>query len=235
MPAWGMHLKIAKELNEHYLNVDGDKFYFGNVMVDAKRYVVTDLSVEVEYDISHYSKIQNVNRIKIELPDYERFANENIDNLKNPLVLGYFVHLMTDYYYNNLTFGEKYISDYDGNVIGIKLNDGTNKFCDKETVRILKQTDFDTYSRELYSNDNVLINENNKLDIFDSCKYISSINYNIYDVKKIIKYVNNIKKEYDRRKKENLCYRVFTKEEFDKNFYKCVNFILENLKKYKII
>ncbi len=234
MPAWGMHLKTAKKLNE-YLKLNEDKFYFGNVMVDAERHVVHDLSVVVSYDDSHYAKLQNVNGIMIKLPDYERFIEENYQNLSNPVVLGYLTHLMTDFYYNRLTFGQKFLSDGMGKSIGIKLNNGTDKICDKETIRILKQTDFDTYSRELYSKEDVLIDENKKDDILKACKDIKNIKYNGEDVLKIINFVNNIKNNYDKRKDEKICYKVFTKEEFDYNFNKCVEFILDNLKSHKII
>ena len=50
MPSWVMHIATANMLNEE-LNVEKNSFLIGNVLPDAEKWVVNDLSYYVEYRI----------------------------------------------------------------------------------------------------------------------------------------------------------------------------------------
>ena len=63
---------------------------------------------------------------------------------------------MTDYYFNNITYSTKAIWE-NGKVVGLKLNDGEEIKCDKETVRKMKVNDFKIFADYIYENHNLSI------------------------------------------------------------------------------
>ena len=231
MPAWVIHLKTASKINK-FLKLDENLFYFGNVMVDAKRYVIDNLSVDVDYYVSHFAHKVSINNMKLPLPSADDFIKKYIKYKDNPVVMGYYIHLLTDYFWNNLVFGNYFISDEKGNVIGIKLKDGTQKLCDKETIKALKHRDLEIYSRYIYDDFNIDIDEKVLIDdIASKAKIISEIPYSREDIKKIVNYIKNIKYMYSKKRRDEFEFVLFSKEDMDKYFNISIDFILEKLKK----
>lgn len=124
MPSWFTHLATAKELIDRIEIKDINSFLIGNLMPDAERYVIKDFSICVPYDISHFASIQNLKTGKYKLPDINKFLNIYEKKVSNSLVLGYLVHLLTDYYWNQLTFSYYTIKDQSGEFVEVKLNNG---------------------------------------------------------------------------------------------------------------
>ena len=231
MPAWVMHLKVAEKINEK-LKLNKDAFILGNVMADADRYVIEDFSIKVIYDISHHAKGQMVNGSARTLPDIDGFINKYKNDIKNPVVSGYLVHLLTDYYFNYLTFSKHFINYDNGQAIGLVLKDGSKYLCDKEEMRISKQGDFNRYSKYLIkygSVKNTYISFDNVKNYY---KIIEEIPYTEDDIEKIIKYLSNIEDIFiskeDELKSDN--YRIYSREDLDFYMDKCTNFIYEKLK-----
>jgi len=85
-----MHLNVSNKLKKKY-NFSDD-FLIGSILPDIyKKTIMTR-------DQSHFLKEVIVRKeSKVSLPDLERFMEENKNNNKDEVVLGYLVHLVEDY------------------------------------------------------------------------------------------------------------------------------------------
>lgn len=223
MPSWGIHLAIANTLSQKIENIDKNLFIFGNVVPDINNgYVVKGINKIISHKITHYNGAK-------EFKGYNDFYLKYAKYIKNPVVLGSLTHLMTDHYYNNITYSKKAIWD-NGKVTGLKINTGETIKCDKETVRKMKVNDFKIYADYIYKNyklknikyDEKMLSINPIVEEFDITKD---------DINKTIEYVNNY---IDNKKNvidtcENKEYQIFTQEEMKKIEKDCVNFIIKFL------
>ncbi len=229
MPSWPMHIKTAKEINKK-LNLDEKTYVIGNLLCDAERYVINNFSFDVSYDITHYATITHINGFDIKLPDESLYIKKHRSDMDNELIIGYLTHLLTDKFWNNITFSKKYISDTKGNIIGIRLNNGEDYIGSKDNIRKLKQNDFDIYSSHIYKDCIHTINNEDIEKIYPKFKDITEIDYTKEDLIKIIDYINQIDKKYNGKYDKNIKYKVFTEEEFEKYFKESIEYILRILK-----
>ena len=225
MPSWGIHLGIANTLSKKIENIDKNLFIFGNVVPDINNgYVVKDIRKIISHKITHYDGEKD-------FKGYRKFYIKYIYDIKNPVVLGSLTHLMTDYYFNNITYSRKAIWE-NGKVAGLKLNTGKEIKCDKETVRKMKVNDFKIFADYIYKShelsnikyDEKMLSINPIVEEFDISKE---------DAEKTIEYVNcyieNKKNIID--KCENKEYQIFTQNEMEEISENCVDFISEFLEK----
>ena len=95
MPSWNIHLAIAKKLNEK-LNVEKNSFYIGNLLADV------DKEQNISRKTTHYDNLICKNCPTEQLPNIEEFLKDYKEKLNNnSLILGYYSHLLADYFYNN--------------------------------------------------------------------------------------------------------------------------------------
>ena len=223
MPAWEMHIAIANRVNK-ILKMDDELFIIGNVIPDAEGYVIENPSVKVPYAISHYAE-HNIEGVREVLPRYQRFIGKYKEQMNNPVVMGYFVHILTDFYWNRMTFKNYYTKNHEGETVGIRLNTGEELICSKDERRILKQTDFMFFSNYLINNNKLSIPKLDKNKIKESIKIIEEIPLSDEDIEKTINHLNNMINK--RENKEE--YKVFTKEKFEEEFENCIKFILKEI------
>lgn len=139
MPNWKIHIEVAKQLNRklNYQNEEYQLFLFGNILPDINNgYIVKDISEMISHRKTHYADGTEESYLDF----YEKYKNEITSN---PLVCGYFVHLFTDYYWNDdfmIRFQSK------------------KPFCNftRDDMRILKQSDFRAYN-DYYQDNNLNI------------------------------------------------------------------------------
>ena len=230
MPSWSIHLAVAKEINKT-LKLDKDLFYFGNLIADI------DYGNKLTRKDTHYNKNYKCKKcISETLPDIKLFLKDYKDKLDNTLIMGYYTHLLTDYYYNNYVFSNCWVQE-NNKVIGIKLKNGKvirtdNK--DKTLRKDLKHYDFDLYGKYLYKNNRVEV-PNIDYDINDSLNLLNDNFFNMKMVNKRINYLNNEFYKFNKIsfKERIIGYKLFTKEELDKVFNECCNYILNEVKKNK--
>ena len=225
MPSWGIHLEIANKLSQKIENIDKNLFMFGNVVPDINNgYVVKNISKIISHKITHYDGEKD-------FKGYRKFYIKYINNIKNPVVLGSLTHLITDYYFNNITYSKKAIWE-NGKVVGLKLNTGKIIKCDKETVRKMKVNDFKIFADYIYENHNLSIIKYNE-EMLSINPIVEEFDITKEDAEKTIEYVNN----YIENKKniidkcENKEYQIFTQNEMKQMSENCVDFILDFLKK----
>lgn len=229
MPTWGMHLLTAKKISEKVKISDYNNFLIGNVLVDANNgYVIPDVSNIISHKETHYyTKTINKRTGEIMYCDIDKCINDNKGNLSNSLVIGYITHLLTDVYWNNLTYTKHGVRNDKGELIGVKLNNGEELIADGETRRKIKTEDFRTFSHHINST-NVLDIPKYDKEIYKKAKEIKTINLTDEDIKKVIEYLNTTKHE---RESEEEKYKIFTYEEMEKNVDKCVDKIIKFFEK----
>lgn len=108
MPTWGIHLAMANQINRK-LNMEMNSFLLGNILPDVpNNYIVKNITNVIPYEVTHYININTDKYINLpSFPDINLFIDKYKDNLNNPLVIGYLVHLLTDLYWNT-----RFVNDY---------------------------------------------------------------------------------------------------------------------------
>ena len=133
MPHWKTHIEIAKRCNEFlkFNKSDYTLFLFGNILPDINNgYVIKNVSKIIAHKITHYDGEKD-------FKGYRRFYIKYAKYIQDPVILGSLTHLMTDYYYNNITYTKKAIWDEQReNIIGVKLNNGKQIKCNLSLIHI---------------------------------------------------------------------------------------------------
>lgn len=232
MPSWGIHLATAAKICEK-IDIDKDLFLIGNLLPDINNgYLIKNITCIKKYDQTHYSKMININGQEEILPDLELFYNENKENLKDNLVLGYFVHLLTDYSWNKSAYLNHGVLNDKKERIGMIKNTKEIFYCDNEKARILKTNDFNIYSHILYKKGEVDL-PNIKDDMLDKINEIKTLEVYKQDLKILEEYLKHEKCQKE-KEKINKNYEIYTQDEIEEQFENTILFILDILKKLKI-
>lgn len=229
MPSWPIHLSIAKKVNEK-LKLNKDLFYYGNLIPDVDK----NSSIN-RYQAHYYDKnLPYFNCPKEHMINIDLFLKDYKDNLSNPLILGYYCHLLADYYYNLKVYTTKWVCDEENNIIGIKLKNNKIIKLDKEDKNKLrkkyKHSDFELYGKYLFNT--IEIPTNSEI-IKDNIKYLKDnlltdelVDYRIKYLK--TDFIKNNKLTLKERLIKNN-YKLFTKTELNKMLEECVNLIIEKI------
>lgn len=233
MPSWSIHLAIAKKVNKK-IKVENDSFIYGNLLPDVDKN--TNIS---RYNAHYYNKnltFQNCPKeIKI---DVSKFLKDYSNNITNPLILGYYCHLLTDNFYNNIVYSKFWIQNSNYDIIGIKFRNGKIKKIDikdkKRLKRKHKHKDFELYGKYLYNQD-ILVPNLNSDKILKNISYLKGNFLNEELVNQRINYLKNNFKDLNRLKLKEIVFKdryyLFYKEELDTLLEECVKHILDELKK----
>lgn len=201
MPRWKTHIEVAKKCNEflNFNDIDYMLFVFGSILPDINnRYIIPDIETYIDRDYTHY-KYDSNNKI------HENFYNEHKENIKDPIILGYYTHLYTDYSFNNFSYpflkNEKSLKDFT-----------------KDELRRFKQDEFRKYNTN-FTNNKITIYDANIL--LENLNKIDRVKLNKNDIDKITNYLD--------KNEEALEMTFFNKNDFDilignivneiKNFY----------------
>lgn len=229
MPSWGIHLKLAKKLNDK-LKLDKDLFTFGNLIPD-----VDNDSIYTRKDAHYYTGIR-FNKCPNELEiDLNKFLNDYKDRLNNPMIIGYYCHILTDEFYNKYIYTNKWVQDDNRNVVGIKCNDGSIIDISENFRESLKykHRDLEKYGRYIYNNEDLFIPENIDI-ILKNTDVLNDSFYSKENIEHRINYLNNGNfKEFNKLTDEDVNnkykYLLFNQEELDNLFNECYLYILKKL------
>lgn len=217
MPSWPIHIALAHKLNKQLkLN---DDFILGNIMPDVLDGYVIKPSNKTEKKQSHYYSNKKINP--------ENFVKENKNELHNPIILGYLIHLLTDKFYNEET-AKHFINE--NNNLYVVLNDNTKAPKNLETFG-MKHQDLDKYGKMLAQNNllgNKIILNNNT---FNNIKHLKQFNYNTSDIENTIKIINDW--IYNKINITNKEYKLYSQKELDEIYENCYQYILNYLKNLK--
>lgn len=214
MPSWNIHLAISKRLSDKY-NVSKNMFSFASLIPDYKKEL---RHMAHFYGLEKYEGFDKAYKI-----DYKKFLETYKDNLDNSLILGYYAHILADYFYNTHFFQEKIIHNNNGEVIGIKdSNNNINKEL-MDNIKDIKHEDLEKYGAYLFKNNDIIIPKISD-DILNSIKLLKPNFLEEELVYEKIEYLNNeFIKYYGFLKSDN--YIIYSKEEYDKLFLDTINFI----------
>ena len=131
-----------------------------------------DSDCKKEFNISlDYTHFKDNDSHKI----YLNFYNEYKNNIKNPMILGYYCHLYADYSFNNFAYP-------------ILNNNESFKNYTKDELRRFKQDEFKRYNTN-FSDNNITIYDCN--EILEETKKINRVKIYKGDIIKVSKYLNN--------------------------------------------
>lgn len=233
MPTWAIHLVTAKKVSEK-INIDKNIFTFGNILPDIpNEYVVKGIKHHVSHARTHFeTDILVVEHIEKRY-DLRNFAEKYKNKFSNPLMLGYYVHLLTDYFWNDKTYGERGIYDEEKNRIGLILKDGERILCSKEKARQIKTQDFKIFSKYIYDHhlaDKLEYQE----EIQEYLKDIDWITLEKSEIEKTIDYISDrcTGKAQVLEDGESIEYKVYSEKEMLELMNASVIFILKMIRKH---
>jgi hypothetical protein len=220
MPSWSIHLKVAKDINKE-LGLDKDLFLLGNTIPDVgKNWDITKRK-------SHYYSETRFPECPDELLiDIDEFLNDYQFYLDDPLVMGYYVHLLVDNYFNRYTYTKKYVQK-DGKVLGYTDKDGNLVPMEGQQDRMhVKQHDFELFGKELFKEGEVEVPQHSK-EYVNSMRYFYFLEPNlVYDR---VEYLNNEFKDFNKIE-EGDDYKMYSREELENVLKGCEEHILGIIK-----
>lgn len=225
MPSWVTHLVTANKVCEKLDIKDKNSFLFGNIMPDIlNNYIIKKTSSHVDYEITHFTNDVIINGIKYAFPNHDKFLEKYKDQIKNPVVCGYYIHLLTDYFWNKMSY-ETYFRERN-NLVELQLVDGTTEIYEFVPAIKVKQLDFKIFTE--YLKENNLIDEINYTDnLLQLSNKIEEIPLTKEDIEKaiyeVIRYMEN--KPEDTK----YTYRLFTQDILNKHLQDSINFIVEKI------
>ncbi len=169
MPSWKTHIEIAKRISEklNITNNELNEFMIGSILPDINNgYVVKKISNIYSHKKTHYEENGGIT--------YVNFYNQYKNLIKEPLILGYYVHLYTDYIWNN-----DFYSRIEKNV----------NYCNytSNELREIKHNDFKLYNNKYVKNTINIINID---EVLNKIKLINNVSINKKDLINAIEYLN---------------------------------------------
>ena len=233
MPTWAIHLATAKRVSEK-INIDKNIFTFGNILPDIpNEYVVKEITHHASHARTHFeTDILVVEHIEKRY-DLRNFAEKYKNKFSNPLMLGYYVHLLTDYFWNDKTYGERGIYDEEKNRIGLILKDGERILCSKEKARQIKTQDFKIFSKYIYDH-HLTDKPEYQEEIKEYLKEIDWITLEKSDIERTIAYISDryTGKVQVLEDGESTEYKIYSEKEMLELVDVAVIFILKMIKKH---
>lgn len=219
MPSHKIHMAIAKKVND-VLKLDLDSVMLGSIM--------PDVCIGRNHTVSHY---QNGKLGVDGTSNPDLFIKNHKNDLNNPIMMGYLIHILTDKFYNTYAFTKWFIYDKDGNdaVLHFKHKD---KLLPPEKVKYYKQREFGLYDKWLLNHGYVPKFRDYKC--VDNVVDLEVAKYDKNSLKDYIKEANNDIDKLNVFSKLRLYnFKLTSKRELDRQFYFCINYILEYIKNIK--
>lgn len=219
MHAWHIYLAVAKRINE-ILKMEENSFYIGSL--------IAELDGKIGKKVSHFQKKTLINEAKVLLPSYNDYYKKYKDKLDNPVYMGYLIHLMVDYYFNNNTFTNYWVIE-DKIIVGARLNNGNVLLGDmgsRRRLRINDYTVFDNYIKETGGYGIISYSD----EMYKNLSEFKLIQLSKDDVFAIIETINEPSKTGIVKKIFKRKYKLYTKESMQQCYEDCITFIEDFLK-----
>ena len=220
MPSWITHLVTATKISKN------NEYIFANLMPDIlQKHIIKDTSKRVNYETTHYTKIENINGINIPIPDINTFYNRYKNEMNNPIISGYYSHLLTDYFWNEFSYKNYFKQiDREKNLIQIKLANGEKVELLWDDAVKLKQKDFRIFTKYLHNNMKMILPVYSD-KILEYSKAIKEYSFEEKDIKNTIKYIDKRVEETTQSE-----YQIFSNELMKSKFEESIEFIKNHIK-----
>lgn len=224
MPSWITHLVTATKISKN------NEYIFANLMPDIlQKHIIKDTSKRVNYETTHYTKIEDINGIDIPMPDINTFYNTYKNEMNNPIISGYYSHLLTDYFWNEFSYKNYFKQiDQEKNLIQIKLANGEKVELLWDDAVKLKQKDFRKFTQYLHKNMKMILPVYSD-KILKYSKALKEYSFEEKDIKNTIKYID----EYINKRIEETTqseYQIFSEELMKSKFEESIEFIKNHIK-----
>lgn len=171
MPNWKIHIAIGNEVNKYlkFKGEDQEKFLFANVLPDINNAnLVTDVSMIIPHDITHFKNKKQ--------ETYQNFYDKYEEKIKtkDPLYVGYLLHLFTDYYWNSVFYHH------------VKNTRFKNKLS--KELKEIKHHDFRIYNNKYINN---ILQITDKKVIISELKSLSEVKIKEKDIDLICEFLKN--------------------------------------------
>ncbi len=233
MPTWAIHLATAKRVSEK-ININKNIFTFGNILPDIpNEYVVKEITNHVSHARTHFEVDVLIVEHMEKRYDLRNFAEQYKSKFSNPLMLGYYVHLLTDYFWNDKTYGEHGIYDEEKHRIGLTLNNRERILCSTEKARQIKTHDFRIFSKYIYDH-HLADKPEYQEEIKEYLKDIDWITLEKSDIKRTIEYIRDrcTGRAQVLEEGESTEYKIYSEKEMLELLDASVIFILKMIKKH---
>lgn len=221
MPTHKIHLAIAKKVNET-LNLDLDSIMLGSVL--------PDICLEKNHTLSHY---QN-GKLGVEgTANPDLFVKKHKNDLKNPIMMGYLIHILTDKFYNTFIFENFYIYDENGNDAGLHLKH-KDQYMSQNKMKNIKHRECALYDYYLINHGYVP-----KFKSTDCINNVENIDEATFDKEKLKNYIISSNNDLDKiniftKIRSNFVYyKLTTKKEMDRQFNLCCDYIIKYINNIK--
>lgn len=232
MPAWAIHLAIATKINKNSNKTSQFKnaFLLGNIMPDILNgFVVKNVSHKISHNETHFAVEVQINNHKERRHDIQGFYNKYNNKFDNPLVLGYYAHILTDTFWNNIAYGEKGIFNEDKYLIGLKLANGKEIFAQKDDLRKIKTNDFKIFSKYIYENKLAEIPYYDE-KLLEYANNIDWLKLEKEDIIETIRYLEEMSKLEKPIEIDYPEYQIFSQNEMETIFNNCVEMLEDKIK-----
>lgn len=226
MPSWITHLVTVNKLCDKMEIKDKNSFLFGNIMPDIlNNHIVKDTNVHKDYRTTHFADDIIINGIKYEFPNPDKFFEEYKDKINNSVIHGFYVHLLTDYFWNKISY-EKHFRKKNDLVEVQFANKTTDNYEFNSAIRI-KQNDFRIFTNYLKNNNTI-----------DRIKYTDDLLHLSNEIKELPLTKNDIEKtllEVDKFIDNNTAsseetYQLFTQDILNEYLEESIDYIIERTK-----
>lgn len=232
MPSWAIHLAVTTKLSKKlgFSEENKNLFLMGNLLPDILNgYVIKNISHVVPHKEAHFEKEVTICNHKEFRYDLEGFYEKYSKQFNNMLMFGYYTHLLTDFYWNDLVYGKTGIFDKEKNMIGLRLNNGKELIGNKELIREIKHNDFDLYSKYIYENQMAECPVFCK-KLLQDAKQLDWLELQEQDILEMIEYIKGRIELKNPITVDKPYYQLYSKEFMDKNMEQCVQFVYEKVK-----
>lgn len=146
MPTLATHIAVAEKVCERLKLKEKDAVVLGAAIVDWSNNYENK-----KHAITHFQNLKTEGMENLEsLPQVSLFVDKYKDHLNNPLIKGYWIHLLTDLYFNQYIYENIYLYDVHNRVVGVRMANYKIKLCSPEDALNYKHHDFyefDNYLR----------------------------------------------------------------------------------------
>ena len=205
MPSHKIHIKIAQDVNEK-LKLDKNLLMIGSVLPDLNKN-------KFNHSISHFK----TNPKNHQFYNKEKFLSKY--DINDQVMLGYLVHILTDEFYNSYVKNNYFVIE-NGKLAGIKKINGEIYYDEPNEITYIKQVEFDKYDKHL-----LMTREFYLFDDFNILDKIPKIDECDYSKDYIIEYMKKFNSEVQDNINMDIKYEILSKEELDKLYKDCVEYI----------
>lgn len=227
MPSWIIHFAISNKIVKK-VKINNNIYNFASIMPDILEGYHTKNTSQIIKDYStHYPIRTSINGMDIRVPDIQGFKKRYKNELENPVILGYYSHILADYYWNTFLYKNHYeMYDKEKGLLKIKLNNSETKIFNFREIQKIKHNDLKIFSQALNYEWDIQFPTYDE-QIWEYSKKIKEFNYSKDDIKNTITFINENLKKKEKPKEEN--YQLYSKEELLLMLENSIEFILENI------